>query len=170
MLKIKSFLMILVAAVLSGCVTDREEDAVSLGVGERCPDFSVELTDGSVVSAASLRGETTLICFFNTECGDCRRELPVVQQAYETLTSERDGVAPQFVCIARDEDEAPILKFWNDNRLTLPVSAQPDASVYRLFANLGIPRIYIVSPEGVITATWSDNPSATADQIVAAFH
>ncbi len=158
----------MMACLLTACVTDSETEDVSLGVGDPCPEFSVTLSDGRQVSTASLRGKQTLILFFNTECGDCRREIPVVQQAYERLTADL-GTQPQFLCIARSEGEASVSRFWGDNALTMPVAPQSDASVYHLFASIGIPRIYIISPEGIITATWSDNPMATADQICAAF-
>lgn len=161
--------MILAAAVVAGCVTDREEDGSSLGVGDRCPEFSVMMMDGREMTSAQLKGDPALICFFNTACGDCRQELPVVQQAYERLTAEGEGKTPYFICIARSEGEASIAKFWIDNSLTLPVAPQSDAAVYRLFATIGIPRIYVISTDGIITAAWDDNPMATSDQICTAF-
>lgn len=46
--------------------------------GDRLPDFTVELSDGTILSRHSLVGKVSVLVFFHTECPDCQRELPVV--------------------------------------------------------------------------------------------
>ena len=69
----------------------------------------------------------------------------------------------RFVCIAREEDAADIAAWWSDNGLSLPWSAQPDRRVYNMFANTGIPRIFIISADLKIVEAFGpeDAPSAT---------
>lgn len=161
------YLFSLIAAfALSACVTDKVEPDNSLQPGDRCPNFSVALLDGRTVSSAMLRGQKSLIVFFNTECADCRRELAVVQQAYDRLPNHEPDQTPRIVCIARTQTEASVKKYWAENNLTLPVAPQPDNSVYRLFATIGIPRIYAIDPEGTITATWSDDPLPSLSELL----
>ena len=51
-------------AVLSiSCITEVEKGA-SLGVGDSLPEFSVEMSDGAVVSNVSLMGNVSVIMFF----------------------------------------------------------------------------------------------------------
>lgn len=73
-------------SLVSSCVNEKEDagmqpDAVE--VGDVLPEFTVVMNDGRVVESGSLQGQPSFILFFNTECGDCRREFPLVQQMYE---------------------------------------------------------------------------------------
>ncbi len=56
-----------------------------------------------------------------------------------------------FVCISREEGEASVKAYWEENGFTMPYSAQTDRSVYNLFASSGIPRRYEADENLVIT-------------------
>lgn len=139
----KGFLEILVGLVmvaLTGCINEREEPVWSLQVGDRLPEFEVVLNNGDQVTTESLRDSESVIVFFNTSCGDCRRELPEIQKLYDECLLQNRLV--RFICISREEGAASVAKFWDENHLTMPYSAQPDRRIYNLFASSGIPRIY----------------------------
>lgn len=148
---------------LSGCVSEPDDPlGAEIAVGDICPDFSVETDDGLTVSRTSLAGSPFMIVFFNTGCGDCRRELPVVQQAA--------GVYPDLtiICISRQEDAQSIRGYWEENHLTLRWSAQHDDAVYRRFAASGIPRIYIVDAALKVTGVFSDYPLPSLQELLQA--
>ena len=161
---VSAFLTSLMLLICASCVTDPDESADSLQAGDMLPEFSVRRADGSTVSRESLAGRPSVICFFNTGCEDCRRELPELQRAFE-MSSELEN-CPRFVCIARDEKEADIARFWADNGLTLPYSPQEGRAVYELFAKSVIPRIYISSPSLRIIASYGDSSMPTAEEII----
>ncbi len=151
--------------VASSCVNEKEDDDVqpdTVEVGDVLPDFSVVMNDGRTVERGSLRGRPSLILFFNTECGDCRREFPAVQGVYESYG--KDGRVA-FVAVSREEDAASVLDYWAANGLTLPFSAQTDRAVYNLFAYSSIPRIYVVDASLVVRAAFSDSPLATPEDL-----
>lgn len=141
--------------VVSGCINDDEPESEgevwSLQVGDRCPAFSVVTDDGEIVSTKTIKGRGAVIVFFNTSCSDCRRELPLLQQRYDRHIA--GGGAEQWVCISREEDAASVAAYWKSHDLTMPYSAQADRTVYNLFANSEIPRIYVISADLVITST-----------------
>lgn len=143
--------MVVVVVCVSSCVTD-DDKVTSLKEGDKVPEFTVELNDGSTLSTSDLRGHMSLLVFFNTSCSDCRQELPILQRVYEKKPA--DAV---ILCIAREEDKASIEAFWEANGLTLPYSPQPDRRIYNLFASGIIPRIYCVDPNLVIKAAYGDN-------------
>ena len=64
---ISAVLMMLCA--MSSCI---HEDPVSdeIKIGDAIPDFTVEMTDGSIVTGASLREGVSLIMFFFTQNPD----------------------------------------------------------------------------------------------------
>ena len=142
-------LFLVLAMAVTACVTDRDEPEWSLAPGDRVPEFSVTLDDGSVFD--SRRDCPSVIVFFNTACPDCRRELPRLQHYYDSI-AEVASPAPVLVCIAREEDGESIARYWADNGLTMPYSAQDDRRIYSMFASSGIPRVYTVGSDGLITS------------------
>ena len=136
--------MLCMAFAVCGCVTEDVEPEKSLGVGDAVPRFAVTLNDGSVFDYSVMQQHPCVVVFFDTSCPDCRAALPIVQSV-----SQHEAVASQgirFVCIARAEGEASIASFWSASHLSLPYSPQSDRSVYNLFANSVIPRIYVTTP------------------------
>lgn len=148
--------MLCMMFAVCGCVKEDDEREVSLGVGDAVPRFSVTLNDGSLFDYSVMQQHPCVVVFFDTSCPDCRAALPIVQSV-----SKHEAVASQdvrFVCIARAEGEASIASFWAASRLSLPYSPQSDRSVYNLFANSVIPRIYVTTP--VRSASARDDASA----------
>ncbi|MCM1441511.1 MAG: redoxin domain-containing protein [Roseburia sp.] len=131
---------LLVYVTLAACVNDKEADEPvwSLREGDPLPEFTVTMNDGTVWTTRDLWGYESVIVFFNTECADCRRELPAIQLEY--YESVRRGIP--YLLISREEDPEHIATYWKNHGLTMPYSAQRDRRIYNLFANSGIPRIY----------------------------
>ena len=149
---------------LSSCINDDEPEVTSLAPGDSCPEFTIEMNDGEILSSSDLKGRESVIVFFNTGCGDCRRELPEIQKAYDVI--QKGDLDIPIICISREEDKESVARFWEANSLTLPYSAQTDRRVYNLFASSIIPRMYILSPQQIITRCWSDNPLPSAEEII----
>lgn len=148
---------------LLSCIKEKQTGA-DLVVGDRIPDFSVTMNDGTEVTSAQLSQGTAVIVFFTTACSDCQQTLPHIQDLYNAYLSE--GV--KFVLISREEGSGSIEKYWKENALTLPYSAQKDRKVYELFAKTRVPRVYICK-DGIIKAIYTDQPrNPTFDQLSAA--
>lgn len=131
--------LITFAISAASCITDGEPDNyISLGNGAELPSINLTLSDGTVVTNDDLSGKCAVIVFFNTECQDCREELPKLQSAFETTCDKA-----LWMAIARDQRAEDIEKFWNDKQLSIPYSPQNDRSIFDKFASAGIPRIYI---------------------------
>ena len=105
-----------------------------------------------------------MIVFFHTGCPDCRKELPVLQKIYTDY-----GQRIRMVCISREESSAEIVRYWDENHLTLPYSAQENRTVYYQFAKSGIPRVYVIDKELVIRSVFTDNPLASYEDLAEAY-
>lgn len=160
----KKTVLILAVSVLavSACIRDKIPEGAELGPGDRLPEFSVILDDGSVVSTGDLSGKVSMIVFFHTGCPDCQAELPVIQRIHDEFSPEA-----AVLCISREEDASDIAEYWADNGLTLPYSAQKDRTVYSLFARMGVPRVYVSSGDLVIHSVYDDSPMATYEDLAA---
>lgn len=158
----RSFLTLLVLAVLSSCISDdsdKDSQGVNLVVGDSLPTFQVTMNDGSTIRTSDLLGGVSVVVLFSVDCGDCRMELPEVQR----LWNQQLGVP--IVLIARENTEEVIRSFWQQAQLTMSYSPQSDRKVYSLFASSRIPRIYISDAQGVIRFSHADDAMPTAEQL-----
>lgn len=62
---------------------NKVKQKASMMIGGQAPDFVMNTPDGNPVSLASFRGKVTLIDFWASWCGPCRRENPYVAKLYE---------------------------------------------------------------------------------------
>lgn len=143
---------ILFLLCLISCIKDKPSGA-DLSVGDRIPDFTVTMNDGTQVSAEQLREGICCIVFFTTVCPDCQQTLPHVQRVYDEYSHE--GV--KFVLISREEGPGTISEYWLEQGYTMPYSAQSDRTVYELFARTRVPRVYICR-DGAIKSIFTDQP------------
>lgn len=154
-----------IVCTTAGCISEDEPQGPSISVGEPLPQFSVEMNDGTVISTESLRGKVAVIVFFNTDCSDCRKELPVIQQLWNEV---KDNPSVQVVPISREESATDILTYWEANSLTLPFSAQETREIYSLFAPSVIPRTYVSNPDGFITYAYDDSDMPSLKDLLSA--
>lgn len=160
-IRTKFFATIATCLTLTSCIIEPvgkgENDLQS---GDVLPTFEVTTSTGEIVSRESLKGHDSMIVFFNTDCSDCRKELPVLQNFFKLYA---DSV--KIICISREENEERVAQYWRDNKLTLPYSAQPDRKIYNLFASSSIPRIYIAAPNLIIRQIYTDNHFPTLEEL-----
>jgi len=128
------------------------EVPVGLSVGQRAPDFTVELLDGRTVSLSDFRGRPVLINFWATWCGPCREEMPDFQTVYDL-----QGGEDRFVVLAVNFMEArgDVAAFTEGLGITFPVALDPDGKIngdlYRS-AIPGYPTSLLLDADGIIAA------------------
>lgn len=144
--------ILLFVFALSSCIKEQQKGA-DLGVGDKIPDFTVTMSDGTQVTGALLRKGVSVIVFFTTQCPDCQETLPHIQQIYNEYAEK--GV--RFALISREDSQTNISAYWEKNSLTMPYSAQEDRTIYELFAKTRVPRIYLAK-DGIIRSLFTDSP------------
>lgn len=147
--------ILLVQALLGmGCCGLFAQSVGRVVEGDTLPSFVVRLHDGTSFDTSQPRESPLLLAFFHTKCLDCRRELPVLQQLYEQY-----GEKLELLCISRAEEEDAVKAYWQREQLTLPYSAQSDKRIFHLFADRGIPRIYLFDTSGKVVAAFREKVS-----------
>jgi peroxiredoxin len=116
-------------------------------VGETAPDIEYAMLDGSHVQLSDLRGKVVLVNFFATWCGPCIHELPHLQDLWKEF-QPHDGFS--MVVIGREETQDSVAAFKTKNGYTFPMAVDHDATAFHKFAKEGIPRTYLISPDGTI--------------------
>lgn len=115
--------------------------------GEIAPSFSLTTDEGTPFVLSKYKGSVVLITFFRTDCGPCNAEMPALQKIWEAY-SKRENF--NMIAISRGESMESIALFKAAHKVTFPLAADLDSSVYGLFASEGIPRTYLVARDGTL--------------------
>ena len=118
-------------------------------IGGTPDDFTLQTPDGADFNLYSLRGHYVIIDFWASWCGPCRAEMPNVKSIY----ADYHDKGLEILGVSLDDDAAK----WTDAiaKLELPwhhVSALKgwDCPVAAKFNVTGIPRMFILDPDGKI--------------------
>ena len=122
--------------------------------GDTLPSFSLSMLKDYVINSFGDKELPFVFVFFNTNCSDCKKELPVIQKFYARHLRDL-----QLVCVSRDlkgkyQSEEDISNYWKANHFTMPFVVQTDRTLYDQFARFGIPRVYIADSERIIRKTF----------------
>jgi thiol-disulfide isomerase/thioredoxin len=115
-------------------------------VGTSAPDFALQDLDGHEVTLAGLRGKAILLDFWDTWCGPCRKELPVLASLEKTWSSK--GLV--VVRIANEPLE-DIQAFLQRTRQSFPTLVNGEG-VSKQFGVVGIPTLVLIDTNGKIVA------------------
>ncbi|WP_223550435.1 TlpA disulfide reductase family protein [Aestuariivivens sp. NBU2969] len=122
-------------------------------IGNVAPNFSAPNPEGKTLALNNIKGEITIIDFWASWCGPCRRENPKVVKLYEAyhkkgleiigVSLDREGQKDRWLKAIEDDQltwhHVSNLKFWQD----------PIAKLYNVRS---IPATFILDAEGKIIA------------------
>ena len=110
--------------------------------GKAAPDFTYDGGDGSKKLSDAL-GKPVLIHFWDTWCGPCTDELPLIVRAHKE--------APQLTIITfSDEGPGVARAYLKKEGIDLPVSEDADHKVFRLYSVHAIPVSVFLRADGTV--------------------
>ena len=130
----------------SSLTQDDLETTTLIHAGDKAPDFTVEMLDGSSVTLSELQGKPVLLIFWATWCPPCREELSHLQAGVIDQFGDSITVLP----ISRGEERSTVENFLNKMGYTFAVGLDGDQSIYRMYASNYIPRCFVINSEGVV--------------------
>ncbi len=145
------FLLMALSGITIASIAQDESTLVK--VGEKAPDFKIEMENGTTKQLSHLKGKVVWINFFATWCPPCRKELPYLQkEVYEKFKNRKDF---EVLVIGREHDWKEVNKFKNDNNYLLPFYPDKDRAIFSKYAAQTIPRNFIIDKDGKIAVTSS---------------
>ena len=123
------------------------EQLVATAVGKKFTDFSAP--NGTALSKYAGNGKYTLVDFWASWCGPCRREIPNIKKLYEKFSSKMN-----FVGVAVWDNPDDTHKAVDELGIVWPVmeGGKNWTEPTDLYGVSGVPHIMLIDPEGVIVA------------------
>ena len=124
---------------------------MSVGVGDRAPDFTLTGTGGANHSLAEFHGQPVVIVFYpGDDTPVCTKQL----NSYNDDLAEFEQVGAQILAISA-QDVASHDRFAGKHGFLFPLLADPDkvvAGAYGTLGPLGFPRrsVFVVDADGII--------------------
>lgn len=155
---IKAAAFVLIAA-LGGCTGPADGAGIGVASGfeihivpeaERAPApaFEGELLAGEPVSSETLLGSPAVINFWGSWCGPCRKEQPLLQEAWERLESKAGFVGIN----TRGDQRAAALAFLDEFSVTYPSIYDPTSAIADAFGVRTMPATFLLDSRGRVAA------------------
>lgn len=129
------------------------EASANLNIGKIAPDFSAPSIDGEMISLNDIKGKATIVEFWASWCGPCRRENPNIVRVYEKYKDK--GLEIIGVSLDRPGHKERWKKAIEDDNLnwhhvgSLQYFNDPVARLYNVSS---IPASFILDENGKIVA------------------
>jgi thiol-disulfide isomerase/thioredoxin len=118
-------------------------------LGKPVPAFKSTALDGTAIDLAGLRGKVTLLDFWATWCGPCKREIPLLEKLHQEFREK--GLV--VVGLNVGEEKATVEKFLKGVTLTYPVVLVGDkAGLVTSLSIQGFPTVVLLDREGNISS------------------
>jgi peroxiredoxin len=148
---------------------DIPASATHTRVGQKMPAFTVSELSGDTFSLSRDAGKVIVVNFWATWCGPCQIEMPEIEKRIWQIYKSNPSFA--MVAIAREQTKDTIASFQKAHAAyTFPLAYDPDRATYKLFADAGIPRSYVVDRHGIIvyqSMGYAPNNVADLDHAIA---
>ena len=142
-------------------VTSLEALDQPFDVGDVAPNFTLQTTDGGIVSLADLKGKVVVLDFWATWCKPCMMGLPLLDTFAKWATESGKPISVYAVNVmervapgdnALAERVKLVSEFWKGKAFSFPTLIDSDDKAIKDYQLTGIPFTVVISPEGKIAA------------------
>ena len=150
------FLGLWTAPANSAEPTRTDNVAIGLNVGNRAPDIIENSRNGETLKLSSLRGQIVLIDFWASWCGPCRRENPVLVEAFEKYKNKTftNGNGFTIFSVSLDKNQQAWDKAIEDDKLIWQYHVSDLKGWYSKYAGVygvrSIPSNFLIDGDGII--------------------
>lgn len=131
--------------------TDSRAERPSLRNGTPMPEVSLTDLEGKPHAFRNGASDLTLIEFWNTNCGPCREEMPLLKKLFDQLPRARFNI----VGVTSDESLDTLRKYLAEFSIAWPECREPDTGpVHQIMRIEGIPAYFLIAKDGEIVDQW----------------
>lgn len=114
--------------------------------GQMMPKFTAKASDGTTIDTSKFKGKVTLVNYFASWCGPCKKEFPYLVRYQKELK----GKGFQVVSIGVDTTPEPSLEFAKKFGANFPVISDPESVLMGKMMVYSMPASYLVDKTGKI--------------------
>jgi len=138
------------ACQINGVISSNEELADTTTTSMERPELQEFIITGQALPIESVVDVTAtdkrkLVILFATWCSDSNRALKSLNQS-ELLNDN----SVEIIAIAREETAETVIAWRDEHGIKTPLAADPDRSIYKMFASGGVPRFITVSTDNKV--------------------
>jgi protein-disulfide isomerase/uncharacterized membrane protein len=115
-------------------------------IGKPIPAFNAKDTSGNAINTKDFKGKVTLINFFASWCGPCKKEFPELVNLYK----ENKAKGFQIVSIGVDREGGKSLEFAKGFEATWSVIADAESELMGQFNVYSMPATFIIDRQGIV--------------------
>ena len=131
--------------------SDSRAERPSLRNGTPVPDVSLADLEGKTHAFRDGSSDLTLIEFWNTNCGPCREEMPLLKKLFDQLPRARFNI----LGVTSDESLETLRKYVAELSIAWPECRESDSGpVHQIMRIEGIPAYFLVAKNGEIVDQW----------------
>jgi protein-disulfide isomerase len=130
-------------------------------VGNPLPVFQGPTPAGGTFDSASAAGKVTLVNFWATWCGPCRKELPALARIY----ADYNDRGFEIIAVNVDRDPAKARALLKRSPLPFPVVLDPEASTLGRFHAVAMPTSVLADQNGIIIERQTGFSEKWAEQL-----
>lgn len=142
-------------------VEDEVAATTLIFAGDKAPDFTVTMLDGSRLTLSDTKGKPTLLIFWATWCSPCREELAHLQEGVIDVYGDSIRVLP----ISRGEERKVVEEFIASMGYTFNVGLDSDQVAYSKYATNFIPRCFVIEANGNVLYSGVGYDEAVAAEV-----
>jgi peroxiredoxin len=118
-------------------------------VGKLAPDFKYINAEGNSTSLSDLRGKSIILNFWQTWCGPCKYEMPLLQDlAYDQEKAENGLI---LLTVNSGESADTVQKFMKERGFSFPVLLDVQKGISRAYNIRYIPTTFFIGQDGIIS-------------------
>ncbi|MCF6138572.1 TlpA disulfide reductase family protein [Pseudalkalibacillus berkeleyi] len=119
-------------------------------------NFSLRnIANHQLVSLSDFTGKPVILQFWVSWCPDCMREVPLLNQFYESMRSEQIVVISINVS-GREGSSEQRDEFISRNHISIPVLKDKGTEVYDQFGCKGVPTTVLLSADHTVQEVYGD--------------
>ncbi|MBP1932432.1 TlpA family protein disulfide reductase [Ammoniphilus resinae] len=142
-MRLRWLVLLLTVLVLGGCSVAAKDDAEQ----QQAPAFTLKDLNGEEVSLQQYEGKLVLLSFWNSWCGPCKTEMPILQKLQ---TEYPDQVAVIGVNLSFQDIMKDVKAFVEDHQIEYKIALDKLGEVADSYQVRELPVLYLISPEGKI--------------------
>lgn len=109
-------------------------------------NFVLEDLKGNLVSLSRFAGRPIILVFFSPRCGDCKEEIPYLEELYHTYQEKNLTIVGVGV-----HNKKEVQEFVQNNNVSFPVVMDETLEVSKSFGVFFLPHLVFFNKKGKIT-------------------